>query len=29
MVGILAFVIAPMCLLFAPSKAGGRPGGGH
>jgi DHA2 family multidrug resistance protein len=29
MVGILAFIIAPMCLLFAPSKAGGRPGGGH
>ena len=29
MVGILAFVVAPLCLLFAPSKAGGGPGGGH
>ncbi len=29
MVGVLAFVVTPLCLLFAPSKAGGRPGGGH
>jgi DHA2 family multidrug resistance protein len=28
MVAVLAFVIAPLCLLFAPSKAGGKPGGG-
>ncbi len=29
MVAVLAFVISPMCLLFAPTKAGGRPRGGH
>ncbi len=29
MVGILSFVVTPLCLLFAPSKAGGRGGGGH
>ena len=28
MVAVLSFIIAPMCLLFAPSKAGGKPGGG-
>ena len=29
MVAVLAFVVAPLCLLSSPSKAGGKPGGGH